>query len=274
MRRGFPLALALFALPLMAAACGDDDAAKDSPAAAASSVKTTAATAIVSDPKPMPTLNGPASKFSILLEDVGLNSFITDIRATIELTAKNYGESKAFPQGQGESMLKKWEYQGGYETSMQPEGRDAAILNGAFRIYVETHLFSTPENAKLAYDFFKAAIAKAGGSQPVTTSSVGNESTASKTLNGKIGASNVDFAFHQILFRRGNLVVIVLTQGADPFMKVDTVRELAQIVDEKALGKVEVVAPTPTKNYTPPVFTSPTVAPKAGTPASGATPAR
>ena len=272
MRRGFPLALALFALPLMAAACGDDDAAKDAPAAA--TVKTAAATALTSDPKPMPTLNGPASKFSILLEDVGLNSFITDIRATIELTAKNYGESKAFTQGQGEGMLKKWEYQGGYETSMQPEGRDAAILNGAFSIYVETHLFSTPENTKLAYDFFKAAIAKAGAAQPVTTTSVGNESTASKTINGKIGPSNVDFAFHQILFRRGNMVAIVLTRGADPFMKVDTVRELAQIVDEKALGKVEVVAPTPTKNYTPPVFTSPTVAPKAGTPASGATPAR
>ena len=272
MRRGFPLALALFALPLLAAACGDDDASKDVSAAAGTPAKSAVA-APSSDPKPSPQLDGPASKFSILLQDVGLTSFITDIPATIELTAKNYGESKAFPAGQGEAMLKKWQYQGGYETSLQPEGRETAILNGAFSVYVETHLFSTPENAKLAYDFFKDAVAKNGVAQPVTTSSVGNESTASKTINGKIRTSNVDFAYHQILFRRGNLVAIVLTRGADPFMKVDTVRQLAQIVDDKALAKVEVIAPTPTKNYTPPAFTSPSVTGKPSTPAS-TTPAR
>ena len=166
-------------------------------------------------------------------------------------------------------MLTGWNYLGGFQTAMVPEGRDTAILNGSYNIHIETHLFKTPENAKSAYDYFLGVIKGNAGAQPVTTSSVGNESYATKTVNGKLGKTTIDAAYHQIIFRRGNMVAIVLTYGAEPFMKVDTARQLAAIVDEKALGRTEPIAPTPTSNYTPPVFSSATTSPKAGaTPAS------
>ena len=138
MRRGTPLALVLCALPLLLlAACGDDAgkaAAPDGTLKAGS----TAASLPAADPKPLPQLSGPASKFSILLEDIGLNAFITDIPRTFELDAKTYGGTKAFPVGAGEAQLKKWQYLGGYETAMDPEGRDTSILNGGFSVHVVT----------------------------------------------------------------------------------------------------------------------------------------
>ena len=273
MRRGIPLALVLCALPLLlAAACGDD--ATKTSSAATSKATGVAPTILAADPKPAPLLDGPASKYSILLDDVGLNAFITDIPNTFQLDAKTYGKTTAFPAGKGEGMLGGWSYLGGYQASMKPEGRDTAILNGSFEIRVETHLFKTADNAKSAYDYFVGVIKANPAAQAVTTTSVGNESTTTKAVNGKIRNTTIDAAYHQIIFRRGNMVAVVLTYGADPFMKVDYVRELASIIDNKALGKAQSIAPTPTSNYTPPAFSSETTSPKAGTPAASPTAAR
>jgi hypothetical protein len=50
---------------------------------------------------------------------------------------------------------------------------------------------------------------------------------------------------HRYLFRRGNLLAMVVTWGAEPFMDVTPVYQLAHVVDSKATGRTTAVEPTP-----------------------------
>ncbi len=244
MKQRLPLALFLCALPLLAAAaCGDG---KKAPATAAAGDPGSSGTAVpvTVDRAASPKLAGPASKYSILLADVGLQAYITDIPSTYTLDIMSYGSSKAFDSpADGQAKLKSWGYVDGFETAVTPEGREPAILNGAYAIYVETHIFQGEDGAKKAYTYFVDRVRP--NAQVVTAGPVGNESTAVKALSGKIASSNQARAIHQVVFRRGNMVGIVQTIGADTLMKVDFVRNAALIVDEKALGKRETIAPTP-----------------------------
>jgi hypothetical protein len=213
---------------------------------------TSGAPAAANDASTAPTLTMPASRFAISLDDLG-TAFITDVPDTFVLNATNYGTSKTFADGDnGEKLLNDWGYLGGYETSFRPEGSDKAILsNGAYQLAIETHLFKDESGAKKAYDYFDGRL-KAGAAQPVNAPQLGNKSSAWKLVQGKIGTSTVDAAYHRFMFRRGNLVTVVMTYGADPFMSVTTVRDLARIVDAKALGQKDAVEPTPTGNYVTP----------------------
>jgi hypothetical protein len=220
------------------------------------------------DPKAQPALSGPASKYSVLLADVGTNAYLTDVPRIFVLDAKSYGGTSGFSSPQeGETLLSKWGYVDGYEAALNPEGFITAVLNGAYFIYVETHIFKSSDGAHEAFKYFQDRIRANGIGQAVTTSAVGNESGAWKTVQGKVGSSNISQAAHQIVFRRGNLVAIVQTVGADPFMRVDQVRAIAAIVDGKALGQLEALAPTPSTYRTP--AKSP-----AATPNASATPQR
>jgi hypothetical protein len=244
---------------VLTVACGDDDApatADGGPgnAAPSSVVKGTGTPAAAGDHTTAPVLDAPASKYSVLLDDVG-PAFLTDIPGTFVLDAKSYGKTSAFGSpDEGEATLKKWGYLGGYETGLIPEGRDIAILNGAFSVHVEIHLFKTLEGAKASYDYFHKKISGNGKAQAINTSPVGNESAAWKTVLGLIRNSTINQSIHQMVFRRGTMVAIIATTGAEPFMRVESALEFANLIDQKALGQVETVEPTPTSNYTPPAY--------------------
>ena len=47
------------------------------------------------------------------------------------------------------------------------------------------------------------------------------------------------------------MVAVVQTWGAQPFMRVDTVRGLAAILDDKALGRKDAPEPTPLATTAP-----------------------
>jgi len=272
MTRRLTLALSACVLALAAlasiAACGDDDAgstnggpatgtAQTSPSAASATVPASSAPANTSEP----VLAAPASQYAILLTDVGTSAFITNIPATVELDAASYGATELFASAaEGEAQMKAWGYQGGYETAMWPEGREAAMLNGAFIINMEVHLFASIEGANSFYDYWLSKIQSAGVGQPTAAAIVGNESKAFKAVSGTIRNSKIAQAYHQIVFRRGSLVVVLQTIGAEPFMKVDTVVSLAGLVDRKALGELPAVIPTPTSNFTPASQRSPSPA--------------
>jgi hypothetical protein len=232
-------------------ACGGGDSVsatiKDNTPASGSAAKVTGTP---NDASAAPSLTMPVSRFALSLDDLGA-AFITNVPDTYLLDIESYGKTRIFPTPEeGKTMLKQWGYQGGYETSFRPEGGDVAVLNGAYYIYVETHLFGSADNAKKAFDYFDAKL-KASGATLVEAAQLGNQSSAVKAPGGKIRNSSVDSVDHRLMFRRGNLVVIVRTLGADPFMKTDTVRELAQTMDQKALGKTPATEPTPTSNFTP-----------------------
>lgn len=261
MVRRLPLALgasvvcALLALP--ATAC------RDKTVSAGRTVNDPAAgntQAIANDnPTGSPKLDMPASRFAIGLFDIG-NAWITNVPDTWVLTIENYGKTSVFSGTDGVSLLTEWGYLGGYETGFRPEGDDRAILSGSYQIAIETHLFENEAGAGKAYDYFANHL-KVGGALNVEMASVGNQSSGWKIPMGKVANSSVDATVHRILFRRGNLVAVIATYGADPYMKPEIVRKLARMVDDKAIGEREAIEPTPTSNYTPEAI--PTSTPKA-----------
>lgn len=248
MPRRLLLALCACSLAIPAlSACGDD-AASDGGAAPAASGTTPAAGS--DNPGTSPKLDGPASKYSVSLDDLGVN-WIADIPSTFVLSIENYAATRTFTSAdEGRRLLNEWGYLSGYETGYSPEGRDTAVLNGAFYIKVETHLFKDEAGAKTAMTHFENKI-KASGASATNMLPVGNQSAAYTMTFGVIGKSKVAAVYHHVVFRRGNLVTVVLTKGAEGFMKVDAARELAVLADQKALGQKPAIEPTPTSNYTP-----------------------
>lgn len=265
------LAVSLLVVPFVAGCGGSDNSAKandDANTPAGPSAASTSSSP--NDASKAPILTMPASRFAISLDDLGL-SFITNVPETFVLNAENYGGSKTFTSPEeGKQLLSKWEYLGGYETGFRPEGGEKAILQGSYYINIETHLFKSEEGAKSAYDYFEGRLKSAGAAQPVNAEQLGNKSSAWKLVSGKVAGSTIDAAYHRFLFRRGNLVTVIQTYGADSFMTTGTARGLAAIVDAKALGTKQAIEPTPTSN-----FQTPTPEPKKSpSPAASATAAR
>lgn len=254
-------------LPFLVA-CGDDD---DAPATAAASTTPsgqtttegtgtaatgTTASATTTTPTPRPgspeVLDGPVGKYVLSIDDLGVN-WITSVRDTYVITASEYAATRAFSSAaEGTRLLAEWGYEDGYQTVYAPEGRDTAVLNGAFYISTEAHRFADDDGAEAAFDYFVKRAAASPGMEPVSMADLGDESKAFVATIGKVGMTNVDAVFHQVIFRRGNVVVVVLTKGAEGFMTVDSAHDLAEVSDRKTLGEVDAIEPTPTSNFTPP----------------------
>jgi hypothetical protein len=239
-------------LPTLLIACGgsddDDDGVSPTTSTDASpgASVTPSRSSVPVDSSSEPTVDPPASKYTLLLADIG-DGYFTDRQHTFELTIENYSATASFPdQAEGERLLKEWGYEGGFETSYEPEGRQTDVLNGKYYVAVETHLFASPEGAQAAYAYFEEKLLEARRGEPIQAATVGNESSAWKYIDAKISGSSIDGVFHRFVIRRGNLVAVVQTWGADPLMRVDTARGFAAILDQKALGQKEALAPTPT----------------------------
>ncbi len=243
------------ALVSFSVACGDDDdddatapsASAASPSASVSDPVTRSATAASPNTSGSPTVPGPASRYTLLLTDVG-NGYFTDRSHTFLLRAEDYAGTPAFPNpSEGRKLLKEWGYQGGFETGYEPEGRETDVLNGKYYVTVETHLFDAPAGAEKAFAYFENVLRAARKAEPVQASTLGNQSSGWKLTDAKIRGSSINGVFHRFILRRGNMVSIVQTWGAESFMRVDAVRGLAAIIDQKALGQKEAIEPTPTQ---------------------------
>lgn len=252
------LALALCCLPGLVACGGDGDGSTvDSGGTLQARSPDGQDVSQTPNPTGEPVLEAPASKYTVLLQDVGPRWY-TDIPGVFTIDKDAYSSGKLFADNDdGMKLLNDWGYQEGYETSLLPEGRTTAILNGLFEFKVETHLFESADGAKKAYQYFHGAVNR--NSEAATIAEVGNESSGWSHVYGEIPNTKTEGVFHQVLFRRGNLVVIVQTFGSAAFMTVDDAYELARIADDKATGGREAVAPTPTSNFTPEVAGSPAI---------------
>ena len=234
----------VFVLPL-AAGCGGSGTPDTIKNVTASS------TAATNDPAATPISQMPVSRFALALEDLDTSAFRTDVAGVFNMDAASYAASKTFDSADaGEKLLNEWGYQGGYEAGYIPIGSTQAILNGSYYAYVEVHLFKTADGAKQAYDYFARRIEKPN-TQKAEIPVVGNEASAYTTTAGYVAGTEVPAVAQQILFRRGNVVGVVLASGAQGFVTVDTARDLAMIEDDKILGKIRAPVPTPTSNFTP-----------------------
>ena len=255
-RRLLLAACALAFVPLIAS-CGDDDDADAASATASPTTSGQTGSTTGASNGASPTLSRPASQFSVSIDDIGI-AWLTDIANTFVIDAATYGKQPMLfgNETEGNKLLTEWGYVEGYETAYIPEGRDTAVLKGSYYIKVETHLFKDAEGAGEAFKYF-TQYASTSGASPVNIEPVGNSSVAFATSYGKIGGTNVNALYHQIVFRRGNVITIILTKGAQGFMKVDSAWDLAVIADEKLIGERPAVEPTPTSGYK-----TPTPAPK------------
>ena len=261
MTRRPTLAIALCAvagLALLAACGGDDD---DAPTSATSTNDQASG-----DRASEPVVPGPASKYSLLLDDLqGDWGFRTDVPHTYvlkldcppdEATCQPYGKSPPFSSPQeGRDLLEQWGYEAGFETSVIPDVAEDATLRGAYFVVVETHLFDSAKGAEEAYAYLKDRIDSNQLTREEEAPRVGNDSAAWTYIDSTIPGSNVNRIHHQVLIRRGNVVAAVKTVGAQPLMKATTVNRLATIIDNKVLGTQPSIEPTPTGNFTPPVTT-------------------
>ncbi len=234
---GAGLAFALFA------ACSDDTSgARDSDPG--DSGPTATMTTPPHDPDAEPELEAPASQYSILQADLE-QEYLTDVGGTFVLDVETYGGSKAFESPEeGVAHLEDWRYLGGYETGYTPDGYERAVLNGSIYFWVETHLFEDADGALAAFEYINGRL-DSSVSTRTESYPVGNDSVAWEAIGDDVPGSSVESVFHRVVFRRGNLVGVVATYGAEPLVTVRQAADLARIVDGKAVGEAELAEPTP-----------------------------
>ncbi|MCC7363326.1 MAG: hypothetical protein IT303_03055 [Dehalococcoidia bacterium] len=194
-------------------------------------------------------LAGPASRYVPEAADfsVGYEVFPPE---TFSLSALQFASNGLFGgTTEGEEKAELWRYESGYQASFQPTGLLAEVVQGKYYVRVESYLFEDVAGAKQAYAAYEERYSSTDGSERVDgVKGLANESSAWKFLDKTIANTELRGVYHRFVFRRGSLVSIVQTMGAEPFMTIDQARDVAVLVDEKALGTR--LSPTPTPRST------------------------
>lgn len=258
-RRLAPLVTFAFSLGamLLAVACGGDGGNRTVASAGTVAAQTVAAGGTPSlsnrtpstggtEGGPQPLLPAPAARFTLQLESLTDNQYIVDEPETYILTAEQFAASALFQSAeQGDSLTKEWGFQEGYTVQFDPDGFLAGVLAGGYYLTVESYLFETVEGAIAAFKRFDTTYEAAVDSVRIDTAPLGNESSAFSIAFGNVGRSNMGNIYHRFIWRRGNLISVVQTNGGTPFMSIDIARDYAVIIDDQALGKRPAVLPTP-----------------------------
>ena len=250
-RRYLWLAIATGGLVVVAAAVviglaltgGDDSSTTPAGLPTAASVSTAG-----SQDSRGPILDKPAARYVIQAGDVK-TGYKTLGSETFTLSAIGFAANGYFSSVQeGEKLAGDWGYKDGYQASFEPDGQLAGVLQGRYYIRVESYLFDSASGAAEAFARVDKAAKSKPGSEPQQTKGLGNQSSAYKLVTGTVSNSELVQVYHRFIFQRGNLLTVVQTNGAEPFMNIDRARDLAVVVDAKALG--ERAAPTPTPGST------------------------
>jgi hypothetical protein len=188
---------------------------------------------------------------SLSLEELPEN-YEVDVPQTFAMTISTFSSSYWFrSDAEGNEKGREWKILDGFQAYYQPEGLVAEVLTGSPYIYVETYKFATVDGAKDAWSHFNGFLSRAAGSEPVEARPLANDSSAYRFIEGTVSVSDEVAVYHRFSFRRGNMVVTVVTWGAEAYMNVDPARNIAARIDEKLLGERPAVEPTaiPTPNF-------------------------
>lgn len=197
-------------------------------------------------------LEAPASRYVPQLEETPKFAEIYPPN-TFKLSPLQFAANGLFKgTTEGEDAAARWGYLDGYQAEFQPIDRLSAVVKGAYYITVESYLFETQNGARQAYQAYEDLYKGITGSERDTkVKGLGNQSSGWRVFQGVVGTSELRGVYHRFVFRRGNLVAVVQTYGAEPFMTIDRARELAVVIDEKALGQRPSPSPTPRPTTTP-----------------------
>lgn len=210
---------------------------------------------------PDPTLPGPASAYAPSLDEVP-PGYDINTRSTYGLTPLQFAADNSRLFGsieEGERTVQEWGFDSGFRAEFWPIGQLAEVVTGPPIYTVDVYLFGTTAGARQAFAKFEEQYNALSKSTPVPDAKpLANQSGAWSYPEGKVGVSDVDAVYHRFIFRRGNIVVVSQTLGGVPFMNIDKAREMARIVDDRALGDRPATLPTPTPTvpgYIPPTPT-------------------
>lgn len=242
MRAVYGILSAALAL-LLFAGCGGDDNGEPP-------VGTTPSTG-GSSGGPEPRLDAPVSRFAPSQEEMP-GKFEVNPLETFGLASATWSVTGPFDNAQqGEQLAEQWGYIEGWRVLYSPDGLISGVIEGRYYATIEVHLFETVAGASEAYaQYLDKSVSKAG-SEKQDTRALGNESSGWALVEGTVGNTDMVAVFHRFIFRRGNMVAMVITYGGNPFMTIDPARDIAVIIDERALGEREAAEPTPIPTILP-----------------------
>ena len=187
----------------------------------------------------------PANKWSLLLEELPAN-YQVDVPNTFIQNISTYSSSYWFKSEQeGSKLANEWRIIDGFQALYQPRGLAADVAQGAAYIRIETYMFQTADGAKLAWAYYDNLLKTINESEAVKTKGLANDSSAYRIISGTVGPSEIVAVYHRFSFRRGNTIVSVQTWGGQPFLNIDTARDIAVTIDNKLLGVRPATEPTP-----------------------------
>lgn len=203
---------------------------------------------------PAPVLGGPAVKYAASQQEIG-GGIQAVPNESANITPETYADPSIGPFKDiniGRDTVRQWGYKEGYLGVFQPDGLASGMLLGRFYVRLETHLFESTAGATNAFKWYSDLYNSASGVEKTDSNPLANESGSWRSVLGKIETSDLDRVYHRFVFRRGNMVSIVQTVGADTFMTIDPARDIAVIVDDRALGNRAAPTPTPSGGTLPP----------------------
>ncbi len=193
---------------------------------------------------PSPVLFGPASRFLPSEEDLQ-GYYRADSANALGVGVELYGQVGPFKNPtEGQELAAEWGYEEGFIVGFDPAGLLSSVVQGNYYVTTEAHIFSSVEGAQSAYQQYVSFYEGTEGVEPQPMKPLANESSAWRAIGDKLGSTELDSVYHRFVARRGNVIFQVETLGASLFMTPDAAREVAIIMDERALG--ERPAPTPT----------------------------
>jgi hypothetical protein len=193
-----------------------------------------------------PRLAGPASGYVPGIADLDpwLNPYPPE---TFVVTRDLFPYVGPFSNpGQGEEFMSTQGFEDGYHIEFEPDGLLAGVAGqGQYYLTIETFLFTTDAGARALFERYQELGERIPGSEPVEIQSLANQSGGWELLQGTVGASDQVGAYHRFIFRRGNMVAVVQTYGAMGQVSIETAREIAVMIDNRARGVTPAATPTP-----------------------------
>ncbi len=193
----------------------------------------------------------PPSAASINLEELP-ETYEVDVPQTFAMTVSTFSSSYWFKSDkEGNEKALDWKILDGFQVFYQPKGLIAEVLTGSPYIHVETYKFASTDGAKKAWAHFDGFISRTLGSEAVEAKPLANDSAAYRFVEGTVSVSDKVAVYHRFSFRRGNVIVTVVTWGGESYMNIDPARNIAAAIDDKLLGSRPAVQPTaiPTPNF-------------------------
>ena len=204
------------------------------------------------------TVGGPDQVFDVSPKQASINleelpeNYEVDVPDTFAMTVSTFSSSYWFKSDQeGLDRAKEWGILDGFQVFYQPKGLVAEVLTGSPYIHVESYKFASVDGAKKAWAHFDGFVSRTKGSEAVEAKPLANDSAAYRFIEGTLSVSEQVAVYHRYSFRRGNMIVTVVTWGGENYMNIDPARNIAAAIDDKLLGTRPAVEPTaiPTPSF-------------------------